>query len=305
MARKQPKRSGSDRPAAPAGPAPVQPASPWILDRWRDLVLFVATPFLIVPLFFLARRQWSVQDLALFVAAFGALGHHFPGMLRAYGDRALFRRFPGTGGADPEGAMKAGVGLAAVLPALLAVLACGQALAGEAAAEEPVGPPAEPPRLTLTPPGEPGEPLVVTGVVRDPAGEPVPGARLHVFQADARGYYTPERPMDEPNARLAGRLTTGDDGRFELHTIRPGHYPGKVELAGELRRIPAHVHFHVEAPGFRKRRLQLVFADDPEMAKPYWRRWSKRDDNPVVELERDGDGVYRCRLEIILQRSPG
>src|SRR5205823_5420464 len=29
----------------------------------------------------------------LFVAAFGAMGHHLPGMIRAYGDRALFERF--------------------------------------------------------------------------------------------------------------------------------------------------------------------------------------------------------------------
>ena len=65
----------------------------WILDSWRDLLLFVATPLLIYPLITLARQQWSAQEIFLFVAAFGALGHHFPGMLRAYGDRELFRRF--------------------------------------------------------------------------------------------------------------------------------------------------------------------------------------------------------------------
>ncbi len=25
--------------------------SPWILDRWRDLLLFVATPLLLIPIF--------------------------------------------------------------------------------------------------------------------------------------------------------------------------------------------------------------------------------------------------------------
>ena len=65
----------------------------WILDARRDLLLFVATPVLILPLWSLASLQWSLQELALFVAAFGALGHHFPGMLRAYGDRQLFERF--------------------------------------------------------------------------------------------------------------------------------------------------------------------------------------------------------------------
>jgi len=68
-------------------------ASPWILDRWRDLVLFVGTPVLLIPLFSAAQTRWSAQDIFLFVGAFGAMGHHLPGMIRAYGDRALFARF--------------------------------------------------------------------------------------------------------------------------------------------------------------------------------------------------------------------
>lgn len=65
----------------------------WILSSWRDLILYVGTPLLILPLFSLAQMRWSGQDIYLFVAAFGAMGHHLPGMIRAYGDRALFERF--------------------------------------------------------------------------------------------------------------------------------------------------------------------------------------------------------------------
>src|SRR5438105_4026845 len=67
--------------------------SPWILDRWRDLLLFVGTPVLLIPIFTAAQARWSAQDIFLFVGAFGAMGHHLPGMIRAYGDRALFARF--------------------------------------------------------------------------------------------------------------------------------------------------------------------------------------------------------------------
>ena len=67
--------------------------SPWILDRWRDLLLFVGTPVLLIPIFTAAQARWSAQDIFLFVGAFGAMGHHLPGMIRAYGDRALFDRF--------------------------------------------------------------------------------------------------------------------------------------------------------------------------------------------------------------------
>ena len=83
-------KTRSDRPASPSAPAK---ASPWILDRWRDLLLFVGTPVLLIPIFSAAQTRWSGQDIFLFVGAFGAMGHHLPGMIRAYGDRALFQRF--------------------------------------------------------------------------------------------------------------------------------------------------------------------------------------------------------------------
>ena len=76
---------------------PVSATAPkrslWILNSWRDLILYVGTPLLIVPLFTVAQARWSAQEIYVFVAAFGALGHHLPGMIRAYGDRALFERF--------------------------------------------------------------------------------------------------------------------------------------------------------------------------------------------------------------------
>ena len=81
-----PSSSGEATPAAAK-------SSPWILDRWRDLLLFVGTPVLLIPIFTAAQARWSAQDIFLFVGAFGAMGHHLPGMIRAYGDRALFDRF--------------------------------------------------------------------------------------------------------------------------------------------------------------------------------------------------------------------
>src|SRR6478672_8188265 len=76
-----------------SGSASSNKPSMWILDRWRDLLLFVGTPVLLIPIFTAAQARWSAQDIFLFVGAFGAMGHHLPGMIRAYGDRALFQRF--------------------------------------------------------------------------------------------------------------------------------------------------------------------------------------------------------------------
>src|SRR6187401_369495 len=77
----------------PSEPATAARRKLWILSSWRDLVLYVGTPLLLIPAFALAQAKWSPQDIYLFVAAFGAMGHHLPGMIRAYGDRALFQRF--------------------------------------------------------------------------------------------------------------------------------------------------------------------------------------------------------------------
>jgi Tfp pilus assembly protein PilF len=86
--------SAFSRPQAVSdAPATAPRKSLWILDSWRDLILYVGTPLLLLPAFALAQARWSPQDIYLFVAAFGAMGHHLPGMIRAYGDRALFERF--------------------------------------------------------------------------------------------------------------------------------------------------------------------------------------------------------------------
>jgi len=77
----------------PAVPASVPKQNLWILSSWRDLLLYVGTPALLIPLFSFAQMRWSAQDIYIFVGAFGATGHHLPGMIRAYGDRALFERF--------------------------------------------------------------------------------------------------------------------------------------------------------------------------------------------------------------------
>lgn len=78
--------------ARAASAAPVRPRV-WIFGPAADLLLLVGTPILILPVGLLAGGRETAFTVGLLVAGFGALGHHLPGMLRAYGDRALFRRF--------------------------------------------------------------------------------------------------------------------------------------------------------------------------------------------------------------------
>src|SRR5437773_2274465 len=78
--------SAQTMPAASAPTAAGRKANFWILDSWRDLILYVCTPLLLVPIFIGAQGVWGAEDIYLFVAAFGAMGHHLPGMIRAYVD---------------------------------------------------------------------------------------------------------------------------------------------------------------------------------------------------------------------------
>ena len=68
-------------------------SSLWILGGWKDLLLFIGPPLAIIPLFHFAYQIRVGEWLALWVLALGGVGHHLPGMMRAYGDKDLFSRF--------------------------------------------------------------------------------------------------------------------------------------------------------------------------------------------------------------------
>ena len=148
---------------------------------------------------------------------------------------------------------------------------------------------------------EPGQKLIVSGIVRDAGGKPIAGALLHVFHTDAQGHYARERVMDEPHARLFAYIRTGADGRFEFSTIRPGGYPGRPDRQGEQWRIPSHVHFEVTAPGYASRSFQMVFDDDPRMT-PYWHEWARKDRHPVVAVTHGADRIDRVVCNVSLER---
>ena len=64
----------------------------WIAGPVTDLSLMVLTPLLVLFAFEVTRRLGLTNAFV----AFGlttAVGHYLPGMIRAYGDRSLFRRF--------------------------------------------------------------------------------------------------------------------------------------------------------------------------------------------------------------------
>lgn len=101
-----------------------------------------------------------------------------------------------------------------------------------------------------------GEPLVLSGIVRDIDGNPIAGAVLDVWQTASNGRYDVQDP-DQPPMNLRGRFTTGADGRYSFGTVRPVAYPipddgptgALLAATGRHNWRPAHIHVVVTAPG--------------------------------------------------------
>jgi hydroxyquinol 1,2-dioxygenase len=115
--------------------------------------------------------------------------------------------------------------------------------------------------------GARGEPCFVSGVVRGPDGEPVGGARIEVWQADAAGFYDVQY-RDADTHRARGVLHSLPDGRYHFRSIVAEPYPiphdgpvGRMlEALGRHPWRPAHLHFMITAPGY-ERLVTHVFRD--------------------------------------------
>lgn len=103
-----------------------------------------------------------------------------------------------------------------------------------------------------------GEVLFVEGRVTDEACEPVAGAVVEIWQANAHGRYDHEEdpnpaPLD-PNFQGWGHAVTDAEGRYRFRTIRPGPYPATESWT----RAP-HIHFKVAKRGFHELTTQMYF----------------------------------------------
>jgi protocatechuate 3,4-dioxygenase, beta subunit len=159
-----------------------------------------------------------------------------------------------------------------------------------------VAPADAPSRVVVTPAGEAGESLTITGIVYGADGRtPVRNASVFVYQTDAKGLYDPQNPRDSDNPRLRAYMRTDAQGRYEFRTIRPGSYPGT--------RNPGHIHYHVNGPGFRERVFEIVFEGDT-LIPEQWRRDAANPDAGValVRLARDGATAWRGAQNVTLRR---
>jgi protocatechuate 3,4-dioxygenase beta subunit len=112
--------------------------------------------------------------------------------------------------------------------------------------EGPFYKPQSPKRTSLLEAGLTGTPIVLTGYVLSRRCQPVAGALLDFWQADATGDY------DNKGYRLRGHQFTDEAGRYRLETVVPGLYPGRTR----------HFHVKVQAPHRPILTTQLYFPDE-------------------------------------------
>jgi protocatechuate 3,4-dioxygenase beta subunit len=154
-------------------------------------------------------------------------------------------------------------------------------------------------RAVIPPPGEPGEPMIVRGVVYRPDGKtPAPDVVIYVHHTNARGIYPTtgtEAGWGRRHGYLRGWVKTNAAGEYRFETVRPGTYPSRTD--------PAHVHITVKEPGRREYWIdEIVFTDDSLVTARYRDRVQNRGGSGIVTPSRDESGTWIVRRDVVLER---
>lgn len=120
---------------------------------------------------------------------------------------------------------------------------------------------------------EEGTPLHMRGTVSTARGAPLAGALVEVWQTAPNGQYDVQDPQ-QPAGHLRASFETAADGSFAFATIVPVSYPipddgpvgALLEALGRHPNRPAHIHFMITAPGYRRLVTHLFIEGDPYLA---------------------------------------
>lgn len=147
-----------------------------------------------------------------------------------------------------------------------------------------------------------GQTIRVTGKVLDENGQPVEGALVDIWQANANGRYHHEddpatAPLD-PNFQGWGMVKTDAEGNYSFTTIKPGAY-----LAEEGWTRPPHIHYKVSRRGYRELTTQMYFSGESlnETDRLFLDVDAKSRDLLVVDFN-EKDGIPQGDFPIVLAK---
>jgi protocatechuate 3,4-dioxygenase, beta subunit len=136
---------------------------------------------------------------------------------------------------------------------------------------------------------EPGERAILRLALVARDRTPLRNALIYLYHTSSKGWYSDSGPHfransgDQRHARLFGYVRTNQQGRADIHTIRPGGYPD-----GDL---PSHVHIEVAEPGMTLV-SEVVFSDDPRLT-PEAKARSLQQGFVVSNPGKGTDGVWQ------------
>lgn len=120
--------------------------------------------------------------------------------------------------------------------------------------------------------GATGQPAWIEGAVTDTHGQPVPNARIEVWECDEDGLYDVQYGDDRTSARA--HLFTDEQGNYRFWGLTPVPYPiphdGPVgqmlEAVGRSPVRAAHLHFMVTAQDLRTLVTHIFVEGDEQLA---------------------------------------
>jgi protocatechuate 3,4-dioxygenase, beta subunit len=117
----------------------------------------------------------------------------------------------------------------------------------------------------------------VTGRVLDASGNPVKGALVELWHADAEGYYiyaanAARNPNADTNFQGFGQFLTGEGGYYKFRTIKAGIYNGRTR----------HFHFGITFPGQLTRRTTQLF----------WNEIAYNSNGTIAAMQNSNDNVW-------------
>jgi protocatechuate 3,4-dioxygenase, beta subunit len=193
-----------------------------------------------------------------------------------------------------------------LLPILLSVSACSQ---NKAAKDRMVGGQCEACELmyvgipakmswetTLLSGGEPGEPIVISGVIFERDGRtPAKDIILYVYHTDNAGLYSPgvSKESSTRHGHLRGWMKTDAQGRYQFRSIRPASYPNRT--------APQHIHPIVKEPNLSLYWIdEYMFDDDPLLTKEEANKPKNHGGSGIIHLTKNDKGEWIGKRDIIL-----
>jgi len=153
--------------------------------------------------------------------------------------------------------------------------------------------------LNIADKNEPGERMIIKGTVFKEDGiSTYPDVIIYAYHTDNSGYYSKkgiEIGIRKWHGHLYGWAKTDKEGRYEIHSIRPGRYP-----AGGA---PAHIHSAIRELGKNDPYYinDFVFKDDSLVDDSYVSSLRLKGGPGVVDIKKNEYDIWIGERDIVLK----